>query len=155
MLTELIAYTTCAYTRKDGQVNPDINELPAAGMVGKVVDAALANALAFVLTGDRDNSRIAASYIDTFFSDVRTGMKPNINFGQVVRGPPGSQLGSFMAVIDLRGITKIVNAIQILRAARAPDWSLDRDKRMLAWAAEYLRWLKSADIAQKAATAKK
>lgn len=121
----------------------------------KVTQAGITNALSWVLTKDQSYSRIAASYIDTFFSNNKTGMNPNLNYGQVVRGPPGNQLGSFMAVVDLRGITKIANAVQLLRQSNAPDWNLDKDRRMVNWVKAYLNWLQTSPIGKKASLAAK
>ena len=129
--------------------------LNSSTYMGKVTDAGIANALAWVLTKNAEYSRIAATFIDAFFASNTTGMNPNINYGQVVRGPPGNQLGSFMAVVDLRGVTKISNAIQLLRQTNAPDWNLDRDKRMVNWAKAYINWLQTSPVGKKAAQAAK
>ena len=123
--------------------------------MGKVTQASITNALSWVLTKDADYSRIASNFIDLFFADNITGMNPNLNYGQVVRGPPGNQFGSFMAVVDLRGITKIANAVQLLRQSNAPDWTLDRDRRMVAWGKAYMNWLQTSPIGKKSGTAAK
>jgi len=123
--------------------------------MGKVTQAGIMNALAWVLTKDGEYSRVAASYIDAYFASNTTGMNPNLNYGQIVRGPPGNQFGSFMAVVDLRGITRVANAVQILRQTSAPDWTLDRDRRMVVWAKSYLNWLQTSDIGKKSAAAAK
>jgi len=146
-------YSVCKYIRKDGQVNPDVRTLNASDYMGKVTQAGIMNALAWVLTKDGEYSRVSASYIDAYFASNTTGMSPNLNYGQIVRGPPGNQLGSFMAVVDLRGITRVANAVQILRQTAAPDWTLDRDRRMVVWAKSYLNWLQTSDIGKKSAAA--
>ena len=149
------AYSVCKYKQRDGQVNPDVRSLNSSDYMGKVTQAGITNALAWVLTRDADYSRVASTIIDTFFADNATGMNPNLNYGQVVRGPPGNQLGSFMAVVDLRGLTKVANAVQLLRQSNSPDWTLDRDRRLVAWAKSYLNWLQTSPIGKKSGTAAK
>lgn len=136
-------------------MNPDVRVLNSSDYMGKVTQAGITNALSWVLTKDPDYSRTASSFIDIFFADNTTGMNPNLNYGQVVRGPPGNQYGSFMAIVDLRGVTKIANAVQLLRQSNAPDWTLDRDRRMVGWAKGYINWLQTSLIGKKSGTAAK
>ena len=80
-------------------------------------------------------------------------MNPNVQFGQVVRGPgPSGRTGTFTGVLDLRGLVKVVNGIAVLKANGSPDWDAIRDKAMLSWAAEYTQWLTSSDIGKKTAS---
>jgi len=80
-------------------------------------------------------------------------MNPNLNFGQVVRGPDASgQEGTFTGILDLRGVVKIVNAVLILRGTESSDWTYDRDQGLLQWSKTYANWLGSAPVATKAAS---
>lgn len=122
--------------------------------IGYVSQSSIFNAVSYALTGKSDYAKITATYVDAFFIDPKTGMNPNVNYGQIVRGP-GKQMGSMMAVLDVRGITKVANAVQILRQGKSPEWTVDRDKRMVQWATAYINWLKTSPIASKAAVAAK
>ena len=44
-------------------------------------------------------------------------------------------------------MTKIVNAILILRKAGSSAWTTDLDNQMVAWTKQYITWLTTADIA--------
>ncbi|KAF8308903.1 chondroitin AC/alginate lyase [Clavulina sp. PMI_390] len=98
----------------------------------------------------------AVSYIDTFFLNPSTAMNPNLQYGQLIRGPQsapaqsGAQ-GQFMGIVDARGFVSIWNTIAVLRALQAPEWTQDRDNAMMAWATQYLNWLETSDLGQKAA----
>ena len=136
-------------------MNPDVRTLNSSDYMGKITQASIVNALTWALTNDTSYSRTASRFIDLFFTDPNSGMNPNLNYGQVVRGPPGDQYGSFMAVVDLRGMTKVANAVQILRQSEALDWTPIRDQRMVAWGRKYINWLKTSSAAKKAAVAVK
>jgi hypothetical protein len=47
-------------------------------------------------------------------------MNPNLNHSQVVRGPgKTSDIGGYSAVVDLKCMVKVVNAVLVLHAGRA------------------------------------
>lgn len=144
----------CTYTARDGHVNPDVRTLEDPGYANNLPAMAISNAIAYVLTRSSDYSSVAASYIDTFFLDQATAMSPALDYGQIVRGP-GKTEGSFMAIIDWRGMVKIANAVQILRQARAPEWTAKRDQAFVSWARQYLHWLQTSTLGQKASRAAK
>lgn len=80
-------------------------------------------------------------------------MNPNVNYGQIVRGPgkEGSQ-GTFTGILDFRGMVQVANGIEVLRAAKSPSWTSDKDNAMNLWATNYTKWLSSNDLAHKAAS---
>jgi len=79
-------------------------------------------------------------------------MNPNMNFGQVVRGPGESgQRGTFTGVLDMRGIVQIANGIAILKAAGSPDWTSEWENELGSWMRQYLGWLKTSDLGKSVA----
>jgi hypothetical protein len=66
-----------------------------------MADAVLYNAVAWQVSGSTNYSAAAAGFIDTWFLNATTRMNPNVNFGQVVRGPgrnKGSEYGVLYSV---------------------------------------------------------
>ncbi|KAJ7050178.1 alginate lyase-domain-containing protein [Mycena amicta] len=59
------------------------------------------------------------------------------------RGPGAGQLGTHTGVLDLKGMTKVVSGILILRKLKSSDWTEDIDSRMIAWTKEYITWLET------------
>lgn len=111
------------------------------------------NALAYALQKTSSYSQNVAKAIDTFFLSSTTGMHPNINYGQLVRGPgKDHQIGTFTGILDLRGMVKVANAIQLMRGAKAPDWTSVRETGMTNWAKSYVSWLQNSDIGKSCAT---
>jgi hypothetical protein len=113
------------------------------------------NAIAAIVSGSTAPAKQAVAFIDTFFLDRNTKMNPNVEFGQIVRGPPGTQSGSYMGILDLRALVKVVNAILVFRESEHPDWTQDRDVKMRAWAAQYIQWIETSVVGKKAQRAAK
>lgn len=88
------------------------------------------------------------------FLDSKTGMHPRIAYGQLIRGPE-EQVGQYLGVLDLRGMVKVANAIQILRALGMPAWTKTLDGQMTQWAKKYVQWLHSSPQGQRALSAPK
>jgi len=83
-------------------------------------------------------------------------MNPNLNYAQVVRGPgKTSDTGSHTGVLDLKTMVKVVNAVLVLRAGNAPQWTNEIDTGLVAWAKTYIGWLTSNTIALEEAAATK
>lgn len=81
-------------------------------------------------------------------------MHPRVQYGQVIRGP-GTQVGQFLGVIDLRGMVKIANAVAIMRAEKTSAWPSSVDSQLVSWATQYVKWMQTSDIGQKALSAPK
>ncbi|KAH8104323.1 alginate lyase-domain-containing protein [Phellopilus nigrolimitatus] len=145
-------WTTCNYVTKDGQLNPDVRLLNGVIAIVDVTQSVLWNVVASVLAGTSDTAQTAVQFMQDFFLDDKTGMHPRVAYGQVIRGP-GQQVGEFLGVIDLRGMVKIANAIQIMRAAGTSAWTSTLDAQMVAWTQQYVKWLQSSSIGQTALSA--
>jgi hypothetical protein len=155
MLTCATAWTTCPYVVKDGEVNPDVRTLHGPAAINDASQSIHLNAIAYAQTTAAVYCKNIASFIQTFFLDSSTGMHPNMNFGQVIRGPGRSgQEGTFTGILDLRGIIKIVNAILILRASDGSCryWTTDIDQAMGNWTTKYVDWLTTSDLGKSTAS---
>ena len=152
----IIVWTTCPYEVRDGKVNPDVRTLPDSPAAVAMSQAVLHNTIAFAIQNSRTYSQNAAKFIDTFFLDPKTAMNPNMNFGQVVRGPGRDhRQGTYTGILDMRGLVKVVNGIQILQAAKSSDWTSDLNKQMTTWVSIYANWLQESAIGRQAAMSPK
>ncbi|KAF9480081.1 chondroitin AC/alginate lyase [Pholiota conissans] len=146
-------WTTCPYVARDGQVNPDVRTLNGPDAINDVAQAVLYSAVAFALTRTSIYSVNVAKWIKGFFLDSATKMNPNMNFGQIVRGPGLDGVsGTFTGILDLRGLVKIANAVAIIKAANSPDWTPGQDQQMRSWSLDYSDWLMTSPIGMKTAT---
>ncbi|KAK0456213.1 chondroitin AC/alginate lyase [Armillaria borealis] len=144
-------WTTCPYKIRDGQVNPDVRKLPGPGAINGVSQDSINNALAYAFTGSPSYSKNFVDGLEHFYLNSESRMNPNMNYGQVARGP-NSQFGTFTGILDGRGHVKVVNGIAIMKALKNPDWTHDRDQEMMNWMSAYLNWLKTSDIGKKTAS---
>jgi hypothetical protein len=147
------AWTTCPYIGRDGHVNPDVRLLNGPEAINSASQSIIYNAIAYALQKTSAYSSAASYFIDTFFLNPSTKVNPNMNFGQVVRGPgQAGQEGTFTGVLDLRGIVKIINGIMILKAADSPDWTTTRDQELAAWMTQYADWLQDSSLGKRSAS---
>ncbi|KAI0048690.1 chondroitin AC/alginate lyase [Auriscalpium vulgare] len=146
-LTDEQIWVTCPYVSKDGQFNPDRLLVNNTGAFDALSNAVLYNSMAWVINGSSTYPEQVATQIKTWFLDDATRMNPNLNYAQVIRGPPGSQFGSHTGVLDLKGMAKLTSGILILRQGKAPAWTSDIDTGLVAWANTYIQWLTTSDIA--------
>ncbi|CAE6425811.1 unnamed protein product [Rhizoctonia solani] len=146
-------WTSCPYKTRDGKVNPDTREIKSPAYVSQMSQSVLWNAIAAVASGSDIHDKFAADFISVFFLDNKSRMSPKVEYGQVVRGPPGTQAGSYMGILDMRSLVKVVNAIMVLREAQSPYWTQDRDAKMKTWATQYVQWVEASAVGKKAARA--
>lgn len=141
---------------RDGKLNSDVRDLNGVNAIWDATQSILYNALAHTLasTSSGPYSKDAASFIQTFFLDPKVGMNPDIKFGQLIRGP-GTQSGQYLGVLDLRCMVKLANAVLLMRAQNAPEWTSSLDQQLNAWATQYVNWLQTSDLGQQAESASK
>jgi hypothetical protein len=119
-------------------------------------DAVLYNTLAWAINGSSNYSTNVASWINTWFIAKETYMNPNLNYGQMVRGPRQTfHAGRSSGLIDLKCMVKVVNAVLVLRAGQAPGWTSAIDSGLVNWIKSYIKWLTSDQIALTEAVAPK
>jgi hypothetical protein len=150
----MTAWTTCPYIRKDGQTNPDVKDLPKTALYN-TADGSLLNSIAYILTNASEHATSATSLLKHFFLDPENAINPNVKYGQVVRGPPGRQEGSYTGILDFRSMVKVVNSILVLKNAQSAAWTEELESGMKEWATKYLSWLESSEQGHKAAESKK
>ncbi|KAL1664043.1 alginate lyase-domain-containing protein [Schizophyllum commune] len=146
-------WTTCPYVVRDGKVNPDVRTLNGVSAINAISETSIYLGITAILQSGSDSASKLVSFVNTFFLDPKTRMNPNMNFGQIVRGPgPSGREGTFTGVLDLRGMVKIVNACMILRAANHPAYTPAFDKAFVGWVKDYTNWLQTSEIGHKTAT---
>jgi hypothetical protein len=137
------------YIFRDGHVNPEVEtkQFNRIGY-GEMGDASRTLGLAYRLTGDEQYAEGAARVVRTWFLDSQSGMRPNFNYSQHIRGIPGGQ-----PIGIIRGMT-IVELVDITRwLESSKHWTPHDRAEWRKWLTAYGTWLQTSDLGRKEAKA--
>jgi hypothetical protein len=132
------------YIRRDGETNPEILTITDQENLQQVIKSVHTLGLAHFFTADEMYADRAATILRTWFLNEETRMNPNVNFGQIVKG---ENVGRASGLIDLRGFSSLVDGVGLL--AGSTSWTVDDQKKLVAWFTEYLSWLQTSEIGKK------
>lgn len=133
--------TGLPFIRKDGERNPSIKAISDDTELGNLEQASEVLALAYYFSGEEKYAERASFLIRTWFLLPETKMNPNVNFGQAV---PGKYDGRGEGVLETRGITRIIDAIGLLKGSQG--WTETDQKGMQSWISEFLEWMQNSKI---------
>lgn len=145
-------------------MNPDRTLVNDTITVNKMADAVYYNSIAWALDGTAKYEANTVKFIKAWFLDEATYMKPNLDYGQMHRGPGAGQKGSQTGILyvdpncflscclinigrDLKCMAKVVSGILVLREGKSTLWTPELDQKMNNWTTTYLNWLETAKIA--------
>lgn len=103
--------------------------------------------LAALAYGGTSNNSYASGINDAvqhWFIANDTYMTPHLNYSQVRRGP-GAEAGAKSGVLDGKGLTKLVAAVELLRADGTAAWAGETDQGLQSWAREMAGWLTTSE----------
>jgi len=128
------------YIRRDGERNPEINELRNRLDLGEMADAVETLSLAYYFTGEEKYAARAALLIRTWFLAPKTRMNPHLRYGQAIRGVND---GRGEGLIETRGFTRVVDAIGLL--ANSKSWTAADQRTCQKWIKEFRDWMLSSE----------
>ena len=124
------------YISRDGEVNPEIDTIPDARNLGRVISNAGTLALAYLFTDDEKYAQKAAEILRVWFINPDTRMNPNATYAQVKKGlgiPTGT------GIIDFAEMVWLADYINLLDGSNA--WTADDQQAMIKWMGDFLTWL--------------
>jgi hypothetical protein len=131
------------YIERDGEVNPEIWQIPDHKEFDTLMDNVLTLGLAFYFTERTSYAEYAAKLLRAWFLDEATRMNPHLKFGQ---GIPGINDGRCTGLIETRELAQVVDAIGLIANSKvwtdADQWGMER------WFTRYLDWLVGNAMAQ-------
>ena len=137
------------YIRRDGERNPEIDKITDHRVMDQMAAAVETLGLAYHFKGDEVYARKATELLRAYFLDSATCMNPNLEFGQ---GIPGINTGRGIGLIETRGLTRVVNAIGLLKGSKG--WTSADQKGMEDWFGKFLRWMLESKNGRDEAAAK-
>jgi hypothetical protein len=137
------------YIRRDGERNPEIRTITDHDELAKMASAVGALALGYYLSCDDTYAQRATLLLRTWFLDPATRMNPNLEFAQ---GIPGINTGRSIGIIDTASLTKVTDAVGLLRGAKS--WTDADQQGMETWFGAFATWLESSEHGKKESAAK-
>ncbi|CAG8542723.1 2436_t:CDS:2 [Ambispora gerdemannii] len=138
--------TDCPYQRIDGKYATDLRLLTDPRDSGSMVNDVLALSIYYYLYEDEKYATKAVQLLNVWFLDPDTAMRPNIEFGQVVRGP-GEWVGRVEGILDMRYYVYIPAAVELLTNSTAVGGSNSQfTKEMKTWFFQYGNWLLTSKL---------
>jgi hypothetical protein len=137
------------YIRRDGERNPEINKITDHNSLDKLEAAVETLALAYYFKGDERYASRAVELLRVFFLDPATRMNPNLQYGQFI---PGVNTGRGIALIETRGLTRVVDAIGLLEGSKA--LTTEDEQRLKDWFEKFLQWMLDSKNGREEAAAK-
>jgi hypothetical protein len=129
------------YIRKDGEVNPEVNEYKDKEYMPKLCEFIHTLALAYYFSGNPIYGEHAAKLIRVWFLDPATKMNPNLNFGQAAKG---YNTGRAAGLIETRHFIKVVDAVGLLQGSNS--WKTADQQAMKKWFSDFLHWMQTNPI---------
>jgi len=129
------------YIRKDGESNPEHNEVSDEKKLNEMIHSVEYLSLAYFLTGHERYAEEAGRFLRGFFLDPATRMNPNMNYSQSV---PGGAEGRGSGVIDSREFMRMADCLVLI--SKSPSWTDQDQSAMKAWWTDYAQWLQTSKI---------
>jgi hypothetical protein len=124
------------YIRRDGYMNPKCKIGTDNIAFTCLLNNTEALAYAYYFTGREVYAAKAAGLIRVWFLNPDTAMNPNANFAQAI---PGVLFGRSEGMIELRGLTRIADAVALI--ASSPSWTKGDRSAFRYWLEMYYDWL--------------
>lgn len=124
---------------RDGQTNPEIYQYDRPKL-DRISTAIFYLSIAYFYFDDENYAQKATELITNWFLDEDTGMNPNLNYAQVIKGVNNSN-GSLQGIIDTIDFIKVIDAVSLIYDSRY--WTNNKHIEMKEWFYSFSKWIDS------------
>ena len=126
------------YIQHDGHVNQHQVDQGDGQRLGHMISSVETLSLAWYSTHNPEYSNQAGNWLRAWFVNPSTSMTPNLEYSQIHLGRNKNH-GNNAGVLDGRGLSKLVDALRILKDSNA--LTQEEDKVITTWFKSYYTWL--------------
>jgi hypothetical protein len=131
----------CPYVQKDGQRNPEADQISDHAEQGKAWTAIRDLALAWYYTGDARYATRAELDARTWFINAATRMNPNLTYAQVI--PCDSAVHGTGIIDASEALPQLLDGFALLDSG-APGWSASDTAAIKSWLGDLLTWSRTS-----------
>ena len=130
------------YINYDGKLNPEVYSIPDKKNMDDMVYRVKILSLAYYFTDNPLYADKAAELLRYWFLNNSTGMNPNLQYAEVVRGENNNN-GTMRGILHGKYLPDLTDAIRLIQ--HSPFWSKLDQQGMELWFSKYLDWLIHSD----------
>ncbi|RDC63780.1 alginate lyase family protein [Adhaeribacter pallidiroseus] len=140
--------TGLPYIRKDGQTNPQVNEVKDNSYLQALSQDVRLLGLAYFYTNEEKYAQKATELLEVFFLNSATRMNPNLKYAQTIRGDL-TVYGT--CTVDSEHLPELLDGVQLLVGSKS--WTSTKHEALKNWFSEYLTWMLTSEWGKKASNA--
>jgi len=130
------------YVRSGGKLNPEVYSIPDKKNMDDMVYRVKILSLAYYFTDDPQYASKATELLRVWFLNNSTGMHPNLQYAEVVRGENNND-GTMRGILHGKYLPDVIDSIRLIK--HSPSWSNQDQQGMELWFNKYLDWLIHSD----------
>lgn len=124
------------YIRKDGQINPEVEDYKDKANINSMIKAVHTLSLAYYFSNDERYAKMAVRQIKAWFLDSSTRMNPHFNFAQAIKGVND---GRGIGIIECRDFVRVLDGVGLMK--NYSGWTPKEQQGMESWFNQFLTWL--------------
>ena len=126
------------YVNYDGKLNPEVYSVPDKKNMDDMVYRVKILSLTYFFTDNPQYASKAEELLRVWFLNKSTGMNPNLQYAEVVRGENNNN-GTMRGILHGKYLPDVIDAIRLIQ--HSPSWSKQDQQGMELWFSKYFNWL--------------
>src|ERR1043166_4153959 len=137
------------YVRRDGERNPEINQIPNHRNFSTVMSTVYDLGLGYYFFADERYAAKSSELLRAWFLDPATRMNPNLQYAQAIRGV---NTGRGIGLIETASIGKLADGAGLLAGSKS--WTAADQRGLEDWCSKFLAWMRESENGQAESRAK-